>query len=190
MIRSVWLIRHGESTANAGAITDSHDKIPLTTTGYQQAIQVASLIPQRPELVVTSSFLRTQQTAYPTLQRFPRVRQECWPVHEFTYLAPSTCIGTTAIQRRERVNAYWERNDPDHVDGEGAESFNAMLGRIKQMLERLRQESSFVIIFTHGQIMLATRLLLESPNIQPEALMKLFRHASPIQNTEIMPLSF
>ena len=184
----IWLIRHGESLANTGAATQSHSDIPLTEIGHQQAQQVALILPKQPTLVVTSPFLRTQQTAEPTLRRFPQTPQVCWPIQEFTYLAPATCIGTTAIQRKERVNAYWERNDPDYVDGEGAESFNTLIGRVRDMLKCLQNTQGFVTVFTHGQIMLTTHLLQTYPNASPETIMNLFCAAKPIRNTEIMPL--
>ena len=44
---------------------------------------------ETPSLIVTSLFLRTQQTAAPTIERFPDVPVEVWPIEEFTYLQPS-----------------------------------------------------------------------------------------------------
>jgi broad specificity phosphatase PhoE len=144
---------------------------------------------QTPSLLVTSPFLRTHQTAQPALERFPGIRHETWPVHEFTYLSPASCTGTTAAQRRDRVAAYWGRNDPEHVDGEGAESFAAMLVRVRWMLERLRGESGFVAVFTHGQIMRATQLLLESPHAPAGQVMRQFHALPPVRNAEIMPIT-
>jgi hypothetical protein len=37
---------------------------------------------------VTSPHLRTQQTTAPTIERFPDVPVEVWPIEEFTYLQP------------------------------------------------------------------------------------------------------
>ena len=34
-------------------------------------------------------YLRTQQTAQPTIERFPEVPVAVWPIQEFTYLEPS-----------------------------------------------------------------------------------------------------
>ena len=189
MATNIKLIRHGESAANAGEATDSPANIPLTPLGYQQAQRVSQQFIDSPTLVVTSPFLRTYQTAIPTLAKFPGVRHEVWAVQEFTYLSPATCIGTTAAQRKTRVAAYWERNDPHYVDGEGAESFAMMLQRVHAMLERLQHEAGVVVVFTHGQIMQATQLLLATPTATTELLMRQFHASDSIPNTAVIAIT-
>jgi len=60
------LVRHGESSGNRDRIfaTSPHD-LPLTELGYRQAREAAERIGQlfRPELVVTSAYLRAHETA-------------------------------------------------------------------------------------------------------------------------------
>jgi probable phosphoglycerate mutase len=60
------LVRHGESSGNRDRIyaTSPHD-LPLTELGYRQAREAARRIGQlfRPELVVTSAYLRAHETA-------------------------------------------------------------------------------------------------------------------------------
>jgi 2,3-bisphosphoglycerate-dependent phosphoglycerate mutase len=60
------LVRHGESLGNRDRIfaTSPHD-LPLTELGYRQAREAAERIEQlfRPELVVTSAYLRAHETA-------------------------------------------------------------------------------------------------------------------------------
>jgi broad specificity phosphatase PhoE len=60
------LVRHGESSGNRDRIfaTSPHD-LPLTELGYRQAHEAAQRIGQlfRPELVVTSAYLRASETA-------------------------------------------------------------------------------------------------------------------------------
>lgn len=103
-----WLVRHGESAANAGAVTTDPASIPLTEAGRGQARSTAAAIMQRPNLIVVSSYLRTRQTTAPSIERFPDVPVETWPVQEFTYLSPGRCAGTTTAQRRPLVEAYWQ----------------------------------------------------------------------------------
>ena len=64
---SIWLIRHGESEANAGLPTSDVALIELTEKGHQQAQKVASAFTQAPSLIVTSPYIRTKQTAQPTI---------------------------------------------------------------------------------------------------------------------------
>src|SRR5262245_8811627 len=87
--KNVWLIRHAESEGNAGLVTSQPDTIPLTRKGGEQALRLANSFTQAPTLIVTSPFIRTQQSAKPTIERFPAVRREQWQVQEFTHLSPA-----------------------------------------------------------------------------------------------------
>ncbi|WP_241212739.1 MULTISPECIES: hypothetical protein [unclassified Sphingomonas] len=45
--------------------------------------EVARAWTETPSLIVTSPYLRTRQTAQATIQRFPTVPVEVWPIEEF-----------------------------------------------------------------------------------------------------------
>jgi broad specificity phosphatase PhoE len=47
--------------------------LELTELGWSQAREVAANWTETPSLIVTSPYLRTQQTAAPTIERFPNV---------------------------------------------------------------------------------------------------------------------
>lgn len=185
-----WLVRHGKSAANAGIATTDPATIPLTLAGRDQAHQVATAFPQWPDLIVVSPYLRTRQTAEPTMRRFPGVPVETWPVQEFTYLAPRRCIDTTAEQRRPLVQAYWDRCDVGHADGEGAESFSAMLDRVRDLKHRLATHpAGCIVVFTHGQVMQALRLLDMHPAASDRELMARFLEfdrQSPVRNGQVL----
>ena len=188
--RQHWLIRHAESAANADAATSDPASIPLSEAGRAQALSISTALPRRPDLIVVSPFLRTRQTAEPTMSRFPDVPIETWPVQEFTYLSPGRCTRMTAAQRRPLVETYWRRCKPEQVDGPGAESFSAMLQRVRQLRERLATHAAgFIVVFTHGQVMQACRLLEVHPDWDDRTLMAGFPAAdreSPIHNGEIL----
>jgi 2,3-bisphosphoglycerate-dependent phosphoglycerate mutase len=149
--KNVWLIRHAESIGNAGLVTSRPDTIPITGKGIEQALYLADSFTQAPALIVTSPYIRTQQSAKPTIRRFPTARQEQWEVQEFTYLSPARYRDTTADDRRPFVEAYWSRCDPHHIDGEGAESFADFIRRVQQAIDGLWTcESEFVAVFGHG----------------------------------------
>ena len=122
-------VRHGQSTGNAGLPCDDLATIELTELGWSQARQVAEDWQERPALIVTSPYLRTQQTAAPTIERFPDVPVEVWPIEEFTYLQPSRWNGTRSAERMPHLERYWAGADPAYCDGEGAESFGTLLRR-------------------------------------------------------------
>jgi broad specificity phosphatase PhoE len=193
MTLTVWLIRHGESEGNAGLRTPSTRETALTPKGMMQAERLAEVFQEPPSLLVTSSYLRSQQTAAPIMRRFPGVPHEVWPVQEFTYLAALRYHFTTFRERLAPAEAFWQRNDPWHRDGEGAESFADLMGRVEETLQRLKQQADgFVAIITHGLFMRAVYwcLLTGSFEARPERMQRFYhvRAAFSVPNTAILKL--
>ena len=183
----VFLIRHAESAANAGAATSDPMSISITENGRMQAIRLANEFNDKPDLIIVSAYLRTIQTAAPLTRKFLRAKVETWPLHEFTYLSPAQCLNTTSLERLPLVKEYWDKCDPDFVHGAGAESFNQFSNRITECIERLRQLDNFcVVIFTHSLVM---KLLKQCMTMEVSAAtsMRHFRDKMlefPIKNTE------
>ena len=188
MLKEIWLIRHGESTANAGLATKDASSIPLTDKGWQEARQMAHKFTSAPDLIVVSPYLRARQTAGPLAERFADTPIETWPVQEFTFLSPVRCAGTTVEQRRPLVEAYWKACDPMAIDGPGAESFAQMLDRVREAARRIvASPAKAIAIFTHGHIMQAWRLLADNPAASDRTDMERYLTAfqsRPIENCE------
>ncbi len=144
----------------------------MTSRGVAQAHYIAAAFDQPPSLIVTSPYRRAQQTALPTLARFPSVSQAEWPVQEFTYLAAARYVGTTSAERRSFKETYWQRGDPLFTEGAGAESFADFMARIEETLDRIRARDEFVAIFTHGNFTrtLLWRLLLNGGHVDAAAM--------------------
>lgn len=132
-MRAVF-IRHGQSTGNAGVPCHDLASIELTELGWRQAREVARAWTEAPTLIVTSPYLRTRQTAEATIQRFPNVPVEVWPIEEFTYLQPSRWNGTRSSERMPHLERYWTDADPTYCDGDGAESFGHCFAAPKRRL--------------------------------------------------------
>lgn len=146
-----WLIRHGQSEMNAGAHADNPASSPLTERGRQQIQAMVAHIPQRPDLIVSSEYVRAVESAEMLRQRFPDVPYETWPIHEFTFLALEKYINSAMKGLGPEYFKYWWRSRPDHQDGPGAESFNEFLARVDATLERMRQSRhNFVVVCGHG----------------------------------------
>ena len=192
-MRAVF-VRHGQSTGNAGMPSDDLAQIALTELGWEQAREVAAAWTETPDLIVVSPFLRTQQTAEATLARFPEVPVEVWPIEEFTYLQPHRWNGTRSAERMPYIERYWGTADPAYCDGEGAESFAALLGRAAGALERLRAmpEGALVYAFSHGQFMQAVRSLVVETAIGDRERMLRFwgKSSASIRNAERVELGW
>ena len=178
----IILVRHGQSVTNAGGRAADQVSNPLTELGRAQARQFAERLDCRPTLIVTSPFLRAQQTSEPLRQRFPEVPVKEWPIQEFSFLNPALHRGTSEMDRESHVVAYWQREDPAYSDGPEAESFTLFLDRARETIRRLadrrlstRDVGGCIIVFTHGFFMQAIRMVLLFPNATDAELMANFQ---------------
>lgn len=151
-IREIWFIRHGESESNSGLRTYSTVANKLTPKGIEQSKTLDTQIVNRPDLIVSSKYVRTTQTAAFTLKRFPDVPHEVWDIHEFTFLPIEKCINTTGQERKPWNAEYWGKLDPNFSNSGGAESFADVTLRAKKMWEKLKNltHEKFIVLFTHG----------------------------------------
>jgi probable phosphoglycerate mutase len=187
-VKRVSFVRHGESESNAGLPTDGPMLTALTEKGHKQAEQFALAWPDAPQLVVTSKFIRTQQTASPFMFRFARTLHERWDVHELTQLGAHRYKGTTHAERHPAVKEYWDRNDEDFVDGEGAESFAAFRARVLSCLQRARSHfAQDIVVFTHGALMQAVLYYVLRGNLPMKEYFQ-FSAGFPIDNCDLMTL--
>ncbi|WP_425508684.1 histidine phosphatase family protein [Stenotrophomonas oahuensis] len=146
------LIRHAESVANAGRRTFDPGTIGLTDAGVLQAEALAKSWGRTPSKLISSPFLRALDTAKPLATRFGL------PIHvgdlqEFTYLSPDRCRGTTPHERRNWVDAYWQRAEPDFRDGTGAETFREFASRVEGAICAIGGSCEpGVVVVCHGQV--------------------------------------
>src|SRR6185437_15077463 len=106
---TVWLIRHGQSTANARQASKT---VTLTELGKKQAHIAAQNIIQPPDLIVTSPLPRAIESAQPICKIWPDARCEQWPIQEFTYLSSKHFYSMTPDERIQVIKTYWENGEP------------------------------------------------------------------------------
>jgi 2,3-bisphosphoglycerate-dependent phosphoglycerate mutase len=188
-VTRVFLVRHGQSVANAGGRTADHNTNPLTDLGRTQSANFAEHLPCKPTLFIVSPFLRAQQTAEPLRRRFPDVPVEVWPIQEFTFRGPGNHKDSTEADRQPYVDDYWQRQNPAFQAGPGAESFTQFFDRAREAIHRLETTNpgGCIILFTHGYFMQAVRLVVRFPSATDAELMANFLRfhlVNFIQNTD------
>lgn len=194
-MKNVWFIRHAESEANAGLPTSFPEMISLTCKGIKQAKALTDLLNEKPDLIVTSKYIRTQQTAEPTINKFIDVPVEVWPLHEYDFLSPDQCINTTVDQRKPWVQEYWSRCEAIYVQGDGAESFLDFKSRIISCIKMLENNlNDFIVVFAHGHVIRAIwQYFITSSDTIDNTTMQYFRDKMahlPVANAAIFKAAF
>ncbi len=142
------------------------------SSGSDQAKHIAAYLKSHTslDLIVTSRYQRTQETAAFTQSLFPNVSLTKWNVHEFTYLSPPYTGVSTINDRRPLMDAYWEQCFPTYVDGPGSESFEAFIKRGHAFLEQLQspqfKPDRTVAVFSHEQFITAVLWLISAIRLQ------------------------
>lgn len=161
-MKKFYIIRHAESTENAGEKSYSVDTIPLSERGMQQAAELAETLNITPDLIVVSPYIRTQQTAAPFIAKHPDVPVEIWDVHEFTYLAPEKYNDTTKYERFGALLDYWQNAAVDWKASDVSESFVDFTKRIQAFIAQIQSRpEKTIIIFSHARFIRGLKLYLE-----------------------------
>lgn len=186
----IWLVRHGESTANAGHRIPVNADAELTETGRQQAEAFSRALDRAPDLILATPYIRTQQTAEPTRRKYPKAPFDLVTLHEFNITPAEVYANTSLHERMPMVRDYWQRQDPDFVQGEGAESFRAACSRVSEEFSRIAARGNpFAVVFTHGRVMHLLRLMHAFPvdDLRERmALMEKSSRLAHVKNTEVL----
>jgi len=152
----IRFLRHGQSEANAGLPCRNLNSIALTERGRTQAECTAEAMSTIPDLIITSSALRTKQTAEPLVSKFPRAAVEEWEVQEFAYLGVPAFEGCSYIERQPLADRFWNMCDPDYRTDQTAESWSEFMRRIRGVVWKLNQrQENRIVVVTHGYVMRA-----------------------------------
>lgn len=154
---TIYLIRHAESTANVGGLSQPNPIIALTAKGREQARKLAERLTLTPSEVVVSEFIRTRHTAQPWLDKLSLSASEDGLINEFNMLGYSMVAGMTGEQRRPIAQRYWRKADLHARYGEDGETFHEFASRVTQFLDTLPERRDGSVLFTHGMFI---RLLM------------------------------
>ena len=157
-MKTIYLIRHAQSVANAGDNTDivtyANADIPITELGQQQAEQLAIWLIKHVENVkeiFVSPYLRTQQTAAPYVQKMQLLPTILDDLHEFNYLSFAKIKGKTFQELRNHAQCYWATNDVNFREDENCDSFASFFNQINRIREYFLEKTDGVyVVYGHG----------------------------------------
>ncbi|MEU1400444.1 histidine phosphatase family protein [Micromonospora zamorensis] len=191
-LATLWIVRHGESTANVAAthaeasgaelidLTHRDADVPLSATGEDQARATGRWLAElpdakRPDVAVVSPYLRAVQTSRLALAGtdIPVHRDERLRDRELGILDGLTGHGVRRrypdeADRRERLGKFYYRPP-------GGESWTDVALRLRTLLGDLRRdhEGCRVLLFGHDALVFLLRYLVEG--LTEDELMALTR---------------
>jgi broad specificity phosphatase PhoE len=201
-MRKVILIRHAESEANAGKVFPNSNINPLTENGKKQAEELREIL-DKPDKIFISKYIRTIETAEPTINKYPDVDVHLWvDLHEFSYIDARNLPDMKLEHLLERVSWYWDKCDPEYRDGPTKETFLEFTNRANGLLLKMKSLEKVNYLFTHGDLVkMLHLLLLEFPDFnsrkdEPGLLLKIMErfksdkwHEFKMKNTEIIDIT-
>ncbi len=145
-----WLVRHGESESNVGLPDPTREGAKLTARGWQQVHRLVDYLP-KPDLIVTSPFVRARESADPLRKHYPHASQATWQVQEFCPLADKHYTNVAMQTRLPIFRAFFDIDDPHHRCAPNTETFADGLQRVQTMFDELHASiDQHIVIFTHG----------------------------------------
>lgn len=189
-MKVIYLIRHAESLANAGGESLPDREIPLSEQGKQQAQTLIERLPKM-RCVLTSEFLRTQQTAAPYLAYHQLEATPLACLNEFSYLPFVQIAGLNAEQRRPISQQFWQQADPYLQLSDEVDSFALFNQRVEAFLDFAKQAENQTACFTHGiwlSLLIWKLLGFEADSPQAMQQFSAWQKALPMENTAIWRL--
>lgn len=141
----LFLVRHGETQANADGIIQGWMDTELNATGKEQVRQAAALFDEPIDVIFSSDLTRAKQTADAFRQKYSDL-----PYFEDVRLRERN-FGDAAGEHRNKQDweAFWASSDSVTIPN--AETLNEYDARVQSFLTSL-QETSFLrpLIVTHS----------------------------------------
>lgn len=177
-MKTLYLVRHGETDHNAGDLAMGQTDVPLNELGRKQARQTADFLRRYPVArIVSSDLQRASDTAAAlgtalgiSVETDPRLRELAFGIFEGKRVAD-------CAREYPEIAAQWRSGSLDFAPP-GGESRRALMQRARAVLdELLSTQEEHIAVFTHGGTLTALHThLIEDGHPQPrEHIHRAFR---------------
>jgi len=149
--RTIWLTRHGESTANVAGVVGTD--MPLTSRGSEYADRLKVFLDERtgPEVSIwTSTLQRSIQTA-------SKLGRPTLPLKVIDEIDAGVCDGMSYAQIEEQMPNEFARRKADKLTYRypRGESYADVIGRLDPVIVELERQRDPVMIVGHQAILRA-----------------------------------
>lgn len=155
--KKLIFVRHGEYECNVLGINNCNPRVPyfLNSKGQEQAKALAlTLQSKNIQVIVSSEFLRTRQTAW-------FVQQTLQVPIIVNSLANENNVGSALDGKSSKLFMEAIAQDPVNWAAVDGESFSSMKKRVVKLVSDLSRSSpDTILIVTHGWILQAVRSLI------------------------------
>jgi broad specificity phosphatase PhoE/predicted kinase len=147
--RTIWLTRHGESTANMAGVVGTD--MPLTSRGAAYAKSLATFIGEQlpqPGTIWTSTLQRAIQTAAP-------LGRTTHPLKVLDEIDAGICDGMTYAQIQEQMPGEFARRSADKLGYRypRGESYEDVIARLDPLILELERQQNPVLVVSHNAIL-------------------------------------
>lgn len=159
-MKKIFLIRHAESESNAGGIYEHNYLVKITEKGKQQAKDLVEILSAKKEIskpnkIIVSKYIRTQETAEPLIQKLQKEKHKhevhLWlDVHEFDYLDRGPFLNKPKEEFEKHAKEYWSKADPFVRFLPERETFQEFVDRVHGTILKMQKLDKTNYIFTHG----------------------------------------
>jgi len=146
--RTIWLSRHGESTANMAGVVGTD--MPLTSRGAAFASSLAEFINAQepgPGTIWTSTLQRTIQTAAP-------MQRHTHQLKVLDEIDAGICDGMTYEQIAEQMPGEYARRSADKLGYRypRGESYEDVIARLDPLILELERQQNPVLVVAHNAV--------------------------------------
>lgn len=177
-MKTLYLVRHGETDHNAGGRAMGQMDVPLNARGLEQALQTAEFLRRYPvEHIVSSDLSRAMSTAQPLAEALGLAVVSDQRLRELSFgILEGRTVAECEVEDPDAV-ARWRSGDFDAALP-GGESRRSLMARTRAVLDEIAAgPHAHLALFSHGGTLnaLHTHMIEHGHPVPREHIPRVFR---------------